>query len=51
MDFIVGEVWTLRHLDIETFGLSEIPLVDFKAALRYVRLRRTTQGPHLMYCI
>jgi len=31
-------------LDIETFGLSEIPLVDFKAALRYVL--RTTQGPH-----
>ena len=34
-------------MDIETFGLSEIPLVDFKAALRYVRearRRRTSSG-------
>jgi hypothetical protein len=41
MDFIVGEVWTLRHLDIETFGY-----IDFKAALRtaFAWLRRTSLG-------
>jgi hypothetical protein len=41
MDFIVGEVWTLRHLDIETFGY-----IDFKAALRTTSasLRRTSSA-------
>ena len=42
MDFIVGGC-----LDIETFGLSELTIINFKAALplsAFASLRRTSSG-------